>query len=137
MKFELLLENLPDYYSPADRDLIKRAYRIAEDAHKEQKRASGEPYISHCVAVAAILADLRMPPDVLAAGLLHDTVEDTNMTLDEINDNFGPEVAYLVDGVTKLTHLPRVSRSDQSIQIFTEYVAEKQTWHQKPFVKPS
>ncbi|MEJ2485024.1 MAG: bifunctional (p)ppGpp synthetase/guanosine-3',5'-bis(diphosphate) 3'-pyrophosphohydrolase [Anaerolineales bacterium] len=123
MKFELLLENLPDYYSPADRDLIKRAYRIAEDAHKEQKRASGEPYISHCVAVAAILADLRMPPDVLAAGLLHDTVEDTNMTLDEINDNFGPEVAYLVDGVTKLTHLPRVSRSDQSIQIVEKETA--------------
>jgi len=117
MKFEILLENLPDNYSPADRELVKRAYRMAEEAHKDQKRASGEPYINHCVAVAAILADLRMPANVVAAGLLHDTVEDTHVTLSEITDGFGEEVAYLVNGVTKLTHLPRVSRSDQNIQL--------------------
>ncbi len=115
MKIELLLENLPDYYSPADRELIKRAYRTAEEAHREQKRASGEPYIAHCVAVAAILADLRVPANVVAAGLLHDTVEDTTITLENLMGSFGSEVSNLVDGVTKLTHLPRVSRSDQNI----------------------
>jgi GTP pyrophosphokinase len=117
MKIELLLDNLPEYYTRADHELIKRAYRLAEEAHREQKRASGEPYIAHCVAVAAILADLRVPANVVAAGLLHDTVEDTTITLDEIVNNFGPEVGNLVDGVTKLTHLPRVSRSDQNIDL--------------------
>ncbi|MBE0586313.1 MAG: bifunctional (p)ppGpp synthetase/guanosine-3',5'-bis(diphosphate) 3'-pyrophosphohydrolase, partial [Desulfofustis sp.] len=115
MKYELLLENLPDYYSPADRDLIERAYRVAEQAHKDQKRASGEPYVNHCVAVAAILTDLRVPANVVAAGLLHDTVEDTSITLQDLEQNFGTEISSLVDGVTKLTHLPRVSRSDQGI----------------------
>jgi len=117
MKFELLLESLPDSYNQTDHELIKRAYRMAEEAHRDQKRASGEPYISHCVAVAAILADLRVPANVVAAGLLHDTVEDTTFGLDDIISNFGPEVAYLVDAVTKLTHLPRVSRSDQNIDL--------------------
>jgi len=117
MKIELLLDSLPDYYTRADHELIKRAYRMAEEAHRDQKRASGEPYIAHCVAVAAILADLRVPANVVAAGLLHDTVEDTTITLDEIVGNFGPEVGNLVDGVTKLTHLPRVSRSDQNIDL--------------------
>ena len=107
MKFELLLENLPEYYTPADRELIERAYKVAENAHREQKRASGEPYISHCVAVAAILADLRVPANVVAAGLLHDTVEDTSITLEDLEEKFGSEIAHLVDGVTKLTHLPR------------------------------
>jgi len=116
MKYELLLENLPEYYSPADRDLIDRAYRVAEKAHREQTRASGDPYINHCVAVAAILADLRVPANVVAAGLLHDTVEDTPITLEDIEQHFGTEVSRLVDGVTKLTHLPRVSRSDQSLE---------------------
>ena len=116
MKFELLLENLPKYYTATDRDLIERAYKVAERAHRDQKRASGEPYISHCVAVAAILADLRVPANVVSAGLLHDTVEDTTITLDDLEEKFGSEVAHLVDGVTKLTHLPRVSRSDQNIE---------------------
>jgi guanosine-3',5'-bis(diphosphate) 3'-pyrophosphohydrolase len=115
MKIELLLENLPEYYTPADRDLIERAYKVAEHAHREQKRASGEPYISHCVAVSSILAELRVPANVVAAALLHDTVEDTDITLDELEEKFGSEIAHLVDGVTKLTHLPRVSRSDQHI----------------------
>ncbi len=108
-----LLDSLPDSYSLADRELIQRAYRVAEEAHRGQKRASGEPYITHCVAVAGILADLRVPPEVVAAGLLHDTVEDTQITLQDIRRDFGDTVAVLVDGVTKLTNLPRVSRGDQ------------------------
>ncbi|HEU4745808.1 MAG TPA: bifunctional (p)ppGpp synthetase/guanosine-3',5'-bis(diphosphate) 3'-pyrophosphohydrolase, partial [Anaerolineales bacterium] len=110
---ERLLEQLPENYTLADRELIQRAYRVAEEAHSEQKRHSGEPYINHCLAVASILADLRVPPEVVAAGLLHDTVEDTTITLNDIKRDFGNTIAVLVDGVTKLTNLPRVSRDDQ------------------------
>ena len=113
MIIEAFIEKLPENYTPADRELIERAYRVAEEAHRNQKRASGEPYINHCVAVASILADLCVPPSVIAAGLLHDTVEDTEITLNDIRKNFGEEISKLVDGVTKLTQLPRVSRGDQ------------------------
>ena len=113
MRIEVLLQSLPDNYSPIDRELVLRAYRVAERAHEGQKRASGEPYINHCVAVAGILAEMRVPPQVVAAGLLHDTVEDTDITLADIRNDFGDEVAMLVDGVTKLTQLPRVTRGDQ------------------------
>jgi GTP diphosphokinase / guanosine-3',5'-bis(diphosphate) 3'-diphosphatase len=110
---ERLMEQLPENYTLAERELIHRAYRVAEEAHREQKRHSGEPYINHCLAVASILADLRVPPEVVAAGLLHDTVEDTKITLNDIRRDFGNTIAVLVDGVTKLTNLPRVSRDDQ------------------------
>jgi GTP pyrophosphokinase len=110
---EKLLEQLPEHYSLADKQLVERAYRTAEEAHRSQKRQSGEPYINHCLAVASILADLRVPPEVVVAGLLHDTVEDTTLTLDDIRRDFGDTVANLVNGVTKLTNLPRVSRGDQ------------------------
>jgi GTP pyrophosphokinase len=113
MRIESLLESHKDLYSLTDRELIQRAYRVAEKAHEGQKRASGEPYVNHCLAVASILAELRVPPQVVAAGLLHDTVEDTDITLDDIRRDFGEEIAILVDAVTKLTTLPRVSRSDQ------------------------
>jgi GTP pyrophosphokinase len=111
--FAKLLDQLPPAYTLADKDLIRRAYAAAEEAHRGQKRTSGEPYINHCVAVAQILAELRVPPEVLAAGLLHDTVEDTTITLHIIQRDFGEVVASLVDGVTKLSNLPRVSRDDQ------------------------
>jgi len=107
------MEQLPDNYSVADRELILHAYSVAEEAHREQTRHSGEPYINHCIAVASILAELQVPTEVIVAGLLHDTVEDTNVTLADIRREFGDTVKILVDGVTKLTHLPRVSRSDQ------------------------
>jgi GTP pyrophosphokinase len=110
---EKLLEQLPDTYTVADRELVQRAYILAEEAHREQKRHSGEPYINHCIAVASILAELKVPSEVIAAGLLHDTVEDTSITLADIRRDFGDTVKILVDGVTKLTHLPRVSRGDQ------------------------
>ncbi len=110
---ENLVETLPESYSVVDREMIMHAYRYAEEAHKEQKRASGEPYITHCVAVAIILAEMRVQPAVVAAGLLHDTVEDTPITLNDLSREFGDEIAQLVDGVTKLSNLPRVSRADQ------------------------
>ncbi|BBB48624.1 RelA/SpoT family protein [Pelolinea submarina] len=110
MTFEDLLKILPENYSVVDRELIKNAYTLAEEAHRGQLRASGEPYITHCVAVAYILAELKVPPVIIAAALLHDTVEDTSVTLDDLKNKFGDEIASLVDGVTKLTNLPRVSR---------------------------
>ena len=113
MRIENLMELLPENYSLIDRELILRAYRVAENAHEGQKRVDGKPYIQHCVAVAGILAEMRVPPPVVAAGLLHDTVEDTEITLEDIRTDFGDEIARLVDGVTKLTQLPRVSRGDQ------------------------
>ena len=89
---------------PKSNDLavVERAYEVAAQAHKGQKRQSGEPYITHPVAVAQILADLGLGPRAIAAALLHDTVEDTGYPLDELKAEFGDEVAMLVDGVTKL-----------------------------------
>jgi GTP pyrophosphokinase len=107
-----LLEHLPEYYSRLDRDEVQRAYDVASEAHADQKRQSGEPYINHCVAVASILSDMKMPAEVVCAGLLHDTVEDTHITLQGLQEQFGGVIANLVNGVTKLDSLPRVSRSD-------------------------
>jgi guanosine-3',5'-bis(diphosphate) 3'-pyrophosphohydrolase len=111
MEYATLSETL-SYLSPEDRELIERAYRLALRAHEGQTRASGEPYIQHCLAVAKILADLNLPGPAIAAGLLHDIVEDTPVTLSYLRKEFGEEVAALVDGVTKLTQLPRVTRDD-------------------------
>lgn len=113
MNLDDLIKVLPENYSTVDRELVSRAYHTAETAHETQKRASGEPYLNHCIAVASILAEMRVPPAVVAAGLLHDTVEDTQVTLMDLTRDFGGEIAKLVDGVTKLTHLPRVTRGDQ------------------------
>lgn len=108
-----LLAILPDSYSLPDRELVQRAYRVAEKAHAGQKRVSGEAYISHCLAVAGILAEYSMPAEVVAAGLLHDTLEDTDIKVDFLRQEFGEGVANLVQGVTKLTQLPRVSRGER------------------------
>jgi GTP pyrophosphokinase len=105
-----LINSLPAAFNPADRELIERAYRTAKRAHKGQKRASGKAYIQHCLAVAGILVEMGADPTAIAAALLHDTVEDTDVTLAELKRDFGEEVAMLVDGVTKLTQLPRVSK---------------------------
>jgi GTP pyrophosphokinase len=113
MSLESLFKALPESLSPSDRDLLERAYSLAVKAHRGQKRASGEPYVNHCLAVATILAELGAPIPVVVAGLLHDTVEDTSVTLKDLTEGFGPEVARLVDGVTKLTQLPRVTRREK------------------------
>ena len=88
-----------------DMTILERAYRRAVIQHSTQRRKSGEPYIIHPLAVAQILADLGMGPRVVAAGLLHDTVEDTDYTLDECRAEFGDTVTGLVDGVTKLSKM--------------------------------
>ncbi len=109
---ELRKHLLPNQYSREDLLLLRRAYALAREAHKGQKRKSGEEYISHPVAVAGILAELGMDAETLAAALLHDVVEDTGFTLEDIRREFGDQVAALVDGVTKLhivDNLPRTS----------------------------
>jgi GTP pyrophosphokinase len=102
---ESLLGSLNDI-QPNEQDLIARAYRRAETAHEGQKRKSGEPYFTHCVAVASILADMNMDAETIAAGLLHDVAEDTDFTIEMIREEFGKTIALLVDGVTKLKNLP-------------------------------
>src|SRR5689334_20272207 len=102
---QALLDVLP-HLNPSDKALIERAYYRAEQAHSGQTRKSGEPYFTHCVAVAGILADLRMDAETIAAGLLHDVAEDTPVTIEDLRNEFGPVVAQLVNGVTKLAHLP-------------------------------
>ena len=97
-----LIRTVRKYHPRADVLGIERAYEVARAAHEGQVRASGEPYITHPVAVAQILADLGIGAKTIVAALLHDTVEDTQVTLDQVNEQFGPEVAMLVDGVTKL-----------------------------------
>ncbi|TRW43163.1 RelA/SpoT family protein [Georgenia yuyongxinii] len=99
---EPLLRAVRANHPKADTQLIVRAYTVAERAHRGQQRKSGDPYITHPVAVATILAELGMTPSTLAAALLHDTVEDTGYPLEELRAEFGEEIALLVDGVTKL-----------------------------------
>ncbi len=113
MQLEQFLEKLPENYSVFDIEQIKKAYQIAQKAHEGQTLPSGLPYISHCVAVATILAEMTVPPELIITALLHDAVEDTNITLEDIQKEFNQEVATLVDGVTKLTHLPNLLRGDQ------------------------
>jgi len=110
MSLESLLQQISDSLSQRDRELIERAYQLAEVAHSNQKRASGEPYIQHSLAVAQILADLRLDPPTIAAGLLHDVAEDSIISVDDLRQDFGDEVARLVDGVTKLGQIDKLSR---------------------------
>lgn len=100
-----LIRTVKTHHPKADTGIIDRAYQAADRAHAGQLRRSGEPYITHPVAVAQILADLGIGPITLAAALLHDTVEDTDYTLDKLQHDFGDEIAMLVDGVTKLDKL--------------------------------
>ncbi|KRC62903.1 GTP pyrophosphokinase [Agromyces sp. Root81] len=99
---DTLMRTVRMHHPKADLSLIERAYTVAERAHEGQKRKSGEPYITHPIAVAQILADLGIGSKTVAAALLHDTVEDTAYTLDQVRADFGDEIAMLVDGVTKL-----------------------------------
>ncbi len=103
--YQGLIERVRKYHPSDDISLIEKAYQTAAEAHKDQRRKSGEPYIIHPLCVAIILADLEMDKETIAAGLLHDVVEDTICTKEEIEKEFGEDVALLVDGVTKLTAL--------------------------------
>ena len=115
--YDKLIAMIKKYHPSDDYSLIEKAYKLADDAHKEQKRRSGEPYIIHPLSVAIILAEFELDKETIVAGILHDVVEDTVFTLEEISEMFGAEVALLVDGVTKLT---KVSYSADKIEIQAE-----------------
>ncbi|MCQ2537065.1 MAG: bifunctional (p)ppGpp synthetase/guanosine-3',5'-bis(diphosphate) 3'-pyrophosphohydrolase [Lachnospiraceae bacterium] len=103
--FSMLKKTIHQYRPGTELDLIERAYALAAKLHADQKRKSGEPYIIHPLCVAIILAELELDKETIAAGILHDVVEDTAVTLEEIRAEFGDEIALLVDGVTKITQL--------------------------------
>ena len=103
--YRTLVEGVKRYHPSDDLTLIDKAYRVADEAHRGQKRKSGEPYIIHPLCVAIILADLELDKETIISGLLHDVVEDTIMTTEELEQEFGSEVALIVDGVTKLGRL--------------------------------
>jgi GTP pyrophosphokinase len=113
---EELYQKIKAYNSKADLSAIQAAYEYAEIAHREQKRFSGEPYIVHPLEVAKILAELELDPETIVAGLLHDVVEDTGITLADITEKFGDEVTLLVDGVTKLSRIEYKSKEEQQAE---------------------
>ena len=103
--YQELIGSVTKYHPSDDLSVIEKAYRIADEAHRGQRRKSGEPYIIHPLCVAIILADLELDKETIVAGLLHDVVEDTIMTSEQLKEEFGEEVELIVDGVTKLGQL--------------------------------
>ena len=108
-----VIKLVSSYMSQEHASFVEKAYEYAKEAHKDQVRQSGEPYIIHPIQVAGILADLRMDPHTVATGFLHDVVEDTDVTLEDLKETFGPDVAMLVDGVTKLGKIHYKSHEEQ------------------------
>ena len=115
---DAILEAVKSYQPNGDTDLIRRAYELADAAHKGQKRVSGEDYIIHPLAVAKILTDLQIDDITISAAILHDVVEDTTHTLDEMRERFGDEVAMLIDGVTKLGRIQYKSKEEQQLESY-------------------
>src|SRR3984957_5044014 len=107
-----------------DLELLRRAYDFAAEQHKAQTRLSGEPYLSHPVEVAHLLADMKLDVTSLCAALLHDVIEDTKIPLEQISEQFGPDVARLVEGVTKISRLDLLApEARQAENVHTERVA--------------
>ena len=122
VRLEDILDKVQSYKPDAALDLIKKAYIFSAKVHKGQVRLSGEPYLSHPIEVAYILAHMRLDESTIATGLLHDTVEDTHATIDEIRSVFGEDVASLVDGVTKIGKFTFSSRAKQQAENFRKMI---------------
>jgi len=116
VNLEQIYANIDKYAPGFDRGLIERAWKLAESAHAGQTRDSGEPFIIHPLGVAEILTELEQDLETVAAGLLHDVVEDTQVTIQDIEEEFGPDIALLVDGVTKLKRLRFQSKAQQQVE---------------------
>ena len=116
MTISELIERVRRYDPALDAGWLTRVYELADAAHEGQRRASGESYIEHPLAVAGILAELEMDHQTIAAALLHDVVEDTSITSEQVTEKFGEEIARLVDGVTKLTRIPYQSKEDAQVE---------------------
>jgi GTP pyrophosphokinase len=117
-QLETLIEAIPKYQPGANLDVLERAYRFSEASHQGQQRASGEPYLSHPLEVAHLLVGFKMDVTTVTAGLLHDVLEDTHATKDQLEREFGKEIAELVDGVTKLGKLAFSSREERQAENF-------------------
>lgn len=117
-----LISRVKKYHPSDDISLINKAYTVAYNAHKDQTRKSGEPYIIHPLCVAIILADLELDKETIVAGLLHDVVEDTVMTDEEIRQMFGEDVSLLVNGVTKLSKLEYANHSNEGTEVDKSYI---------------
>ena len=111
-QFQKLEELLKAHNPGVDLTMLEKAFALASEKHKDQKRKSGEPFIIHPVAVATMLAEMDMDMPSVIAGMLHDVVEDTSVTIEEIREIFGDEIAYLVDGVTKLKRIPTSTKEE-------------------------
>src|SRR5881394_2822383 len=118
IRFEDLVEKVRNNNPDADIDLLRRAYVFSAFEHKGQVRHSGEPYLVHPLEVADLLADMRLDPVAIAAGLLHDIVEDTPNTIDKVRELFGEQVAHVVEGVTKLSTLQLSSSEERQAESF-------------------
>ncbi len=121
--YQELISHVRRYHPSDDISMIEKAYHVASQAHKDQRRKSGEPYIVHPLNVAIILADLELDKETIVAGLLHDVVEDTAMTEEDLVREFGEDVALLVDGVTKLEKIPlseSIEQSDAKLEMQAE-----------------
>src|SRR2546423_5266098 len=117
-QLDQILSEVAGYHPTADIEMVRRAYQFAAQAHEGQTRKSGDPYVTHPLAVARIIAELKLDVSSVCAGLLHDCVEDTSATVEVIDHTFGKEIAYLVDGVTKLGKLPYSTREEQQAENF-------------------
>ena len=117
-QLDQILSDLAGYHPTADLSLVRRAYQFAAEAHHGQTRKSGDPYVTHPLAVAEIIAELKLDVASVCAGLLHDCVEDTSATVEQLDKLFGKEIAFLVDGVTKLGKLPYSTREEQQAENF-------------------
>jgi (p)ppGpp synthase/HD superfamily hydrolase len=123
-----LVERVLSYQPNADEALLNRAYVYAMKAHGNQKRASGLPFISHPVEVAAILAEMRLDDATIATALLHDTIEDTDATRGEIDELFGREIGTLVDGLTKIKKLDLVTKKAEQAENFRKLLLATGWW---------
>jgi GTP pyrophosphokinase len=119
---ETLCNTISSYFPDAKLELVHKAYKFAEESHKGQLRSSGEPYIIHPVGVAQTLAELRLDLSSIVTGLLHDTVEDTHATLEQIEDEFGKDIAELVDGVTKLSQITFKTSEEKQAENFRKMI---------------
>ena len=117
-----ILDKVQSYHPEADIDLIKKAYVFSAKVHQGQVRKSGEPYLVHPLAVSGLLADMHLDEFTLAAGILHDTVEDTVATVDDLRQLFGTEVAEIVEGVTKLSTMPYATSHERAAENFRRMV---------------
>jgi GTP diphosphokinase / guanosine-3',5'-bis(diphosphate) 3'-diphosphatase len=110
---ETLLNIMREYLPDVDLDIVVRAYNFAAEAHAEARRKSGEPYLQHPLSTAIILARMQLDPECIAAALMHDVPEDTTVTIEEVKEQFGPDIAHMVDGVTKLSKIKWASPEEQ------------------------